>query len=102
MVELKTLKDMDFSEQMFSYVKNSVEDKRIKNRLRQEAIKWIKKIKKDYRLTKDEMPIRVHIKDNLITSVVEKLSKDFDNKRAGFSTIAFIKYFFNITEEDLK
>ena len=82
MTELKTLKDLIFfqsSEKQF-WEKDKLLNKNTKEILKQEAIKWVKFIRKPYE------------KSNSVIVA---------NSYPG-GQIDFIKYFFNLTEADLK
>lgn len=85
MTELKTLKDLKFWDclKVFPDKPSYVDNQKIKKKLRQEAIKWIKKI--------SSKPLMKFSYDGVMMD--------------GYARNAvrnWIKHFFNITEEDLK
>ena len=86
-MELKTLKDFDWEGDVtiFDGDMTGVDDAKIKNELKEEAIKWVK----------------------FNMNAIEK-NKELPDRLAEHSVsmnegaIIFIKHFFNITEKDLK
>ncbi len=86
MKELKTLKEIeimlaDWAEQ----TGHTVDGCRMKIEQKEEAIKWIKELKKDYPQSVSPM---LMVGKNKVTQLK--------------FTIEWIKHFFNITEEDLR
>jgi hypothetical protein len=87
MKELKTLKDLNF---YGCYAKD------IKDLLKQEAIKWVKAMKKIYE--KGETLFKEH----------GKLTEDFELNLFAYEqddiagAVKFAMYFFNLTEKDLE
>ena len=110
MVELKTLKDIDLIEEYVLLGKTikdepSIPEQQIidefKKQLRQEAIKWIKAIRKGQK-EQDKIAIEkpeTHTFKVDVGGLDLSYEMDFDETEP---IIRFIKHFFNITEEDLK
>jgi len=91
MTELKTLKDFELDR----FYGGTEEGYRVMVRLKAEAIKWIKEIRKDQYLTLNEALVC----DTQFLDPERKKEQVIIGKKA---TEMWIKHFFNITEEELK
>jgi len=105
-MELKTLKDLPHYISKFKFEKIETPIKAFQRgyphflfigELRQEAIKWIKELKKEIVPTKDEIKIKDIKEIDKISLYILFKEKSIENR----ARIEWIKYFFNITEEDL-
>jgi hypothetical protein len=79
MTELKTLKDLDFEECMYNTIP-AIDEEKIQNLLRQEAIKWIKWLFEE----------------------AKKSKPDSHEEQCAAAQAHILIQFFNISEEDLK
>jgi len=104
--KLKTLKDIKFEINLERDNDNNFKDVYnidLRDQLKQEAIRWIKKMKI---LEQGNFCLRCmkhHCRnDNHISYLLEEHSCGDDNAFEISAVIIWIKYFFNIGEEDLK
>jgi len=88
-MKLKTLKDLDITDEKVETDYWYVERKELIRDLRKEAIKWIRELE---RITKEKDEIEMDWHHHFL-----------DWKNQNFEqVIMFIEHFFNIKEEDLK
>jgi hypothetical protein len=113
MNKLKTLKDMDITDEHIDKIDPEAEFGETKDgmlvveqvmikQLKQEAIKDIKRFMKDWRIK--ELPEIRATKSFVIGKIpfTFTLKKYEEKKRSGYSIIAYIMWKFNIKERDLK